>query len=197
MTGSASLLLDRSWPLSGTLARGLLSSGLLLGRRSTLRTGKRAVCGAAVSGVWRRHPTVWAVWATGCVLARRVRRRAACLLPGGDWCVVPCLRPQMPRRGDGARRRRTPRRAPWPRGASCLFKANHIEFFDQSKSIDFFRGLFCRGCLMRQLAACGSESGGEQWKGIEHFCGSINYGTNRTILLLEFVKRPQKCPENF
>ena len=41
LTVSASLLLGRSRPLSGTLGRGLLSLGLL-GRRSTLRTGQAA-----------------------------------------------------------------------------------------------------------------------------------------------------------
>ena len=95
------------------------------------------------------------------------------------------------------RMRRTPRRstAATDTAASSLAARrlllvqgqSNLKFLTNQNLIDFIRGLFCRGFLVRQLAACGSESGGEQWKGIEHFCGSINYGTNRTILLLEFV----------
>ena len=43
---------------------------------------------------------------------------------------------------------------------------------------------------MRQLAACGSESGGEQLKGIERFVLVPSFVEQIEQLFFEFVKRP-------
>ena len=77
LTGGASLPLDRGRPLSGTLARGQLSFGLLLGRRSTLRTGQAGVWRDAASGV---ASTTYCLGGLGDRLRAGVSSTASCSL---------------------------------------------------------------------------------------------------------------------